>query len=1445
MLSILQWTIRAACFLSFLTAAPTWAQPAEPSETISVLFLGDQGHHRPAERARQLIPVMYDRGIEIAYTEKLSDLNAATLGKYDALAIYANIERIEPEQEQALLEYVAGGRGLVVLHCGSYCFLNSAKYVALVGGQFRSHGTGEFNTEVKQSDHPIMQGLKPFRTWDETYVHHRHNERDRIVLQVRQEGEREEPWTWVRSEGRGRVFYTAYGHDARTWNQPEFQALVERGIRWAANKGEVLDSQPPKAADAKPFEYAEANLPNYVPGARWGTQGEPIRQMQKPLSPAESMKHLVVPRDFEPRLFAAEPEIVKPIAMTWDHRGRLWIAETFDYPNEMQPEGSGRDRIKICEDTDGDGRADKFTVFADKLSIPTSLVCYRDGVIVSQAPDMLFLRDTNGDDRADERKVLFTGWGTRDTHAGPSNLRWGLDNWVWGMVGYSGYRGTVGGERHNFRQGFFRFKPDGSKLEFLRNTNNNSWGVGFSEEGIAFGSTANGCPSVYLPIPNRYYERVRGWSPAVLGNMAINNRMYPITDKVRQVDWHGGFTAGAGHAIYTARTYPQHYWNRTAFVTEPTGHLAATFLLERQGSDFTSHNSWNLVASRDEWTAPIAAEVGPDGNVWVIDWYNYIVQHNPTPQGFRTGRGAAYETELRDKTHGRVHRIVYKNSDAASFWKLDPQNGDSLISGLRSDNQFWRMHAQRLLVERGKQDVVPQLVKLVEDQSVDAIGLNTAAIHALYVLDELGAQKSDATARDAAEAALRHPSAGVRRNALAVLPRDERAIAAVLAARSLQDRDAQVRLAALLALAELPPSSAAADAVVAAMANPMNLNDRWLPEAATSAAAAHDLHFLQAIAERESDRRLAPKAAEIVGRIAEHYARGAPAETIGALVGTLQNARSDTVELIVAGLARGWPRNAPAKLDETAEKALARLLVTVSPAAKSQLILLAERLGSGAIEKYSAEIAATLLAAVKDEKASDAARGQAAAQLVQMKKNDAETAATLLALITPRTSQDLAAGLVEAVGASESKEAGEALVAALQAATPSLRPVLVRTILRRAESTQALLAAVEAGNVRITDLSLDQQQALAAHLDKSIAERAKKLLAQGGGLPDANRQKVIEDVTPVVLAGGDAVKGKAVFKEQCAKCHTHSGEGLHIGPDLTGMAVHPKEELLVHVLDPSRSVEGNYVQYSVTTDEGLVYNGLLTTETRTSIEILDAEGKRHAISRENIEELATSSKSLMPEGFEKQVSIGAIADLMEFMAQRGKYLPLDLRKVATITSTRGMFNDEESTVERLVFSDWSMKIFEEVPFLLVDPQGGRVKNVILLHSPNGAMPPKMPRSVSLACKTPARRIHLLSGVSGWGYNGGESRSTVSMIVRLKYADGQIEDHELKDGVHFADYIRPIDVPESKLAYRLRGQQIRYLAIEPKRSEVIELIELVKGSDRTAPIVMAVTVQTAE
>ncbi|MCS7271058.1 MAG: ThuA domain-containing protein, partial [Gemmataceae bacterium] len=499
---------------------------------LRLLFLGDQAGHQPWTRYQIIRPVLAARGIHLDYADTLDVLRPEKLSRYDGLIIYANHPQITPDQEKALLEYVASGKAFIPIHCASYCFLNSPRYVALVGAQFRSHGTGVFRPMVVQPDHPIMQGYQPFSSWDETYVHTRHNTEGRTVLEVRTDGETREPWTWVRQHGQGRVFYTAWGHDQRTWSHPGFHNLLERGIRWACGQDPTLAGayrdKPDMTrlpAGAEPFEYVPAKVPFYPPSKVWGKQAEPLNRMQKPLPAAVSVQRMVTPQGFEVRPFVTEQQLGgKPLAMTWDERGRLYVALTYDYPNELQPTGQGRDRIVLCEDTDGDGLADRITTFAERLSIPTSLLPYRGGLIVHQPPVTLFLKDTDGDGRADRRDVLLSGWGVDDTHAGPSNLRYGFDNWIYGAVGYAGFNGTVAGQRHRFRQGFYRFRIEVSgtgqderltvtALEFLRSTSNNTWGLNFDEWGRLFGSTANGCPLVHMPIANRYYEKVRGLSP--------------------------------------------------------------------------------------------------------------------------------------------------------------------------------------------------------------------------------------------------------------------------------------------------------------------------------------------------------------------------------------------------------------------------------------------------------------------------------------------------------------------------------------------------------------------------------------------------------------------------------------------------------------------------------------------------------------------------------------------------------------------------------------------------------------------------------------------------------------------------------------------------------------------------------------------------------------------
>jgi len=476
-----------------------------------------------------------------------------------------------------------------------------------------------------------------------------------------------------------------------------------------------------------------------------------------------------------------------------------------------------------------------------------------------------------------------------------------------------------------------------------------------------------------------------------------------------------------------------------------------------------------------------------------------------------------------------------------------------------------------------------------------------------------------------------------------------------------------------------------------------------------------------------------------------------------------------------------------------------------------------------------------------NEEAEGQSRVDAATELIGLMSEDGDVVNELLESITGRTDQKTAVGLVMAIQRSRANSVGQSLVEFVPMMTPTTRSTAIRVMLARPESTEALLSALADGELDRTDLALDQQQALLAHPRKEIRDQAKKVFAGSGGVPSPNRVAVLEALMKVTEATGDVARGKLVYTKNCANCHKHRGEGNQVGPDLTGMAVHPKEELLTHILDPSRSVEGNYRSYSVLTLDGIVINGLLASETQTAIEIYDAQGKKQVVLREDIEQLLASKKSVMPEGFEKQIDEQGFTDLLEFLTDKGAYLPLPLDKVATAISTKGLFHDGDNGPDRIIFNDWAPKMVGQVPFQLIDPQGKAVPNIILLNGPRGTLPPSMPKSVEVPCNAPLKSIHLLSGVSGWGYPAHGEKST-SMIVRLHLEDGSKEDHPLMNAVHFADYIRRVDVPGSEFAMSVGGQQLRYLQVKPKTGKVVKSIELVKGDDPTAPIVVAITVE---
>lgn len=838
--------------VALLCGMATMSLAQSPPRKIELLFLGHHSEHHPSERYLPLLAsALATEGINFTYTENPDDLNPAQLAKYDGLMIYANHEKITPTQETALLDFVAQGKGFIPVHCASFCFQNSPAYIQLVGGQFMQHDTGTFTAKITQKDHPVMTGLQEFSTWDETYIHTKLSN-DRTVLMERVAGDHREPWTWVKAHGKGRVFYTAYGHDERTWGNADFQQLMKAGILWAV--GDNVKAQWAAYRKNMPvLTYVDKdNIPNYE-------KRNPAPRYQEPLSPEASKQLIQVPPGFELELFAAEPDIINPIAMEWDEKGRLWVIETVDYPNSVRDDkGKGDDRIKICEDTDGDGRADKFTIFADHLNIPTSLTFYNGGVIVSQAPHFLFLKDTDGDGKADMRKVLVNGWGTFDTHAGPSNLKYGMDNYIWGSVGYSGFKGIIAGANREFSQGLYRFKPDMSAFEFLTGTSNNTWGLGFTENNDVFASTANNTHSVFMGIPDKALKGVEG--VRINGSIKIDGHyaMHPITQHVRQVDVFGGFTAASGHHFYNARQYPEAYWN-TAFVCEPTGHLVHVAKIDKDGAGFTEKDGWNLLASADEWVSPVEAKTGPDGAVWVLDWYNFIVQHNPTPTPERggyaaeTGKGNAYENPLRDKTHGRIWRIVSREGKTAVPLQLDKSDPAGLIKALSNENFFWRITAQRLLVERGKADVLPALYQLAKAPGTDAAGNNFTALHALWTIDGLAPAAKKPTTKAIVTAALKHPSPGVRKAAIQLLSTADWQEATILKSGILRDPDANTRLAAIVSLTATPPSAVLGRTLYQLSLEKEIINDAWLSKAVYAAAVRHRKGFMAACLQANPD----------------------------------------------------------------------------------------------------------------------------------------------------------------------------------------------------------------------------------------------------------------------------------------------------------------------------------------------------------------------------------------------------------------------------------------------------------------------------------------------------------------------------------------------------------------------------------------------------------------
>ncbi|MCA9172029.1 MAG: c-type cytochrome, partial [Planctomycetales bacterium] len=588
----------------------------------------------------------------------------------------------------------------------------------------------------------------------------------------------------------------------------------------------------------------------------------------------------------------------------------------------------------------------------------------------------------------------------------------------------------------------------------------------------------------------------------------------------------------------------------------------------------------------------------------------YIVQHNPTPNGFQTGKGAAYESDLRDKRFGRVLRLV--NAAEARVATHSMQLGSAsdlqLTVALKSDNFFWRRTAQRLMVERRASDptVLAALVELVKNNELDGIGLTPSAMHAIWTLaglNEAGVDGAQQALADACEVGFSHPSSPVRNAAVASC--DAAQLPQALAAGLLQDADPRVQLTALLRIADGRNLDAVSGDQFAAMINDSLGADDILMDAWTAAAATKPIDTLVALVNSNSKSSVSDLVTSRVGVLAEHIARSNPTVEQVAALATIEPNSPLTIA-IWNGLAKGWPRDLTLQLsDELQTQIRTRFLGDdVSAEAKAAVLAICDKWSINGLDEIVSKIQSQLFETASDSSADSDARLAAWDQAIRLAPTSERILDAVDMFFTPQLVPDMGGRALDSLQNARVEGLAERLLAIRGTLGPQMAGHILTLLLGRTDTTEKLLDAIAAGELQFTEFQLDQRQAILNNPSRAIASRARELMDSTGAAVTSNRQSLVDEWLPVTEMAGDVQNGVAMYKKHCALCHRHGELGVGIGPNLTGMAVHPKAEILVNVLDPSRSVENNFRTYQILTVDGLVLTGMLVGESTNSMRLV-------------------------------------------------------------------------------------------------------------------------------------------------------------------------------------------------------------------------------------------------
>ena len=978
------------------------------------------------------------------------------------------------------------------------------------------------------------------------------------------------------------------------------------------------------------------------------TGDEPLPRVP-PLEPSEALKSFETLPGFEMQLLAAEPLVTDPVAIAYDENGRAYVAEMSDYPytdkttdkafverTMDRPIG----RVRLLEDTDGDGDFDRGDIFAEELSWPTGLALWKGGVFVAATPDIWYLQDTDGDRRADVREKVFTGFRKFNVQAVMNNLVWGLDHTIYGAGSSNGGQIRPANQPEakpwTLGRNDFRFDPRDRSFELL--SGGARFGNTFDDWGNRFICNIRN-PVEHVVLPSRYLARnpylpvvsavhdaaesgdtlpvyrispVEAWRAVRAARMIAEAN--PATPR-SETNAAGYFTSSSGLTIYRGAAYPSEFYGN-ALLGEVAGNLVHRQVLSPDGVTFRAvrgDDHTEFVRSRDNWFRPVNYVNAPDGTLHILDMYRETIEH---PWSIPDDIKAQLDLES-GRDRGRIYRLAPKGFKPPAPPKLGQASDEELVSQLENPNSWWRETAHRLIFEQQHPQAVEPLRKLLRNSPNPL-----ARLHALWSLEGL-----EALTDDDLLLALSNAVAGLREHAVRLS--EQRLVkSSVLTDRVMalaDDDDIRVRFQAAFTLGELvgpkiaPAIRSRSSSALASIAR-RDAADLWVRTAVLSSATETAAAMLGEIL-GNADFSLQTQAEPLVRDLATVVgARNQPAEIVWVLgaFARLNPAAAAVERQFLIGLGNGLKRsgkglsNLPTPTTSSASLRIDRLVSQAK-----------ETAGDDAVGSDQRLTAIELLATADFGRSSDA----------------------LAALIAPRVPQTIQMSAIRALAAYTAPEVAPLLLQNYTTLTPGVRGEVIQAMLARSDRVDSLLDAVESRRVGALDIPPARRTLLIEHTNAAIRERARRLLA-GDTKP---RSLALADYQAALKLPSDPVRGEAIFQRDCQACHRLGDRGHNVGPNLLSIRNRTPGEVLANVLDPNREVAPNFQEYVVTLDDGRVLTGLVADETATSLTLRRAEGIEETVLRQNIDEISGTGHSLMPEGFEKKIKPQEMADLIAYL----------------------------------------------------------------------------------------------------------------------------------------------------------------------------------------------------